>query len=411
MIARHDGDVVLVAGAVPGERVRARIERRKKRVVWAAVTDVLEPSPDRRAVEFDPACGGMAYAHIRYERQLELKSAVVLDAFRHIGRMTIPGVGAVVPSPERGYRLRARLRLAEGRPMFVREGSHALCEPGPTGQLMPETLEAVQGAVSSLSSQIAACEALVVAENVRATERVLHLETRDGEGLAAPAGGLALPDGVTGISTWVRGRLATLAGKATVSDTAGDLFGGASPVGDEPRWTRHGASFFQGNRFLTGELVRRVVAAAVGGERVVDLYAGVGLFAVALAALGAKVLAVEGDRSSAADLEANAEPWRERLRATRSAVEAILSEPLDPAPDVVVLDPPRTGLSPRALEGLLAWQARRVVYVSCDAPTLARDASRLVAGGYALTAVDAFDLFPSTPHVETVVVFERHAAG
>lgn len=411
MIARHGGDVVLVAGAVPGERVRARVERRKKRVIWAAVTDVLEPSADRRVIDFDPACGGMAYAHIQYARQLELKREVVVDAFRHVGRMTLSGIGAVAPSPERGYRLRARLRLAAGRAMFLREGSHALCDPGPTGQLMPAALEAVQDAAAALSPYAAACEALVVAENVRATERVLHVETREGAGLEAPAVGLALPHGITGMTTWVRGHLVTLAGLGTVSDTAADLFGAASPVGDTPRWTRHGASFFQGNRFLTGELVRRVLAAAGDGERIVDLYAGVGLFAVALAARGARVLAVEGDRSSAGDLAANAGPWRERLRPTRSAVEDILSEPLDPAPDVVVLDPPRTGLSARALEGLLAWRAPRVVYVSCDAATLARDASRLVAGGYALAAIDAFDLFPNTPHVETVAVFERLAAG
>jgi tRNA/tmRNA/rRNA uracil-C5-methylase (TrmA/RlmC/RlmD family) len=141
------------------------------------------------------------------------------------------------------------------------------------------------------------------------------------------------------------------------------------------------------------------------GASVGDLYAGVGLFSIALAAAGRQVVAVEGDSHAAADLAANAAPWRARLATAAVSVERAVSQPPPFALDAVVVDPPRTGMSVEALAGLLAWRVPKVVYVSCDPPTLARDAARIVAAGYGLLSVDAFDLFPNTPHVETIAVF------
>jgi tRNA/tmRNA/rRNA uracil-C5-methylase (TrmA/RlmC/RlmD family) len=190
-----------------------------------------------------------------------------------------------------------------------------------------------------------------------------------------------------------------------VSDTAAALFGADPPIDAGVTWTRNVRAFFQGNRFLTGDLVRHVLAVAPG-DRCLDLYAGVGLFAVALAARGSRVVAVEGDEFSARDLEANAEPWGDRLRTIRAAVEeAGAVDRLGAAPDVVVLDPPRTGLSPRALQRVVACRAPRIVYVSCDPPTLARDAAALAKHGFVVESARAFDLFPNTPHIEVVVSF------
>jgi len=193
---------------------------------------------------------------------------------------------------------------------------------------------------------------------------------------------------------------------ARVHDTAASLLGAEVAFDVPVAWARRATSFFQGNRYLLGALVRRVMDAAAG-ERVVDLYSGVGLFALPLAARGSRVIAVEGDPSSGADLVENALPLADRIRVLRGSVEdAVVLRDL-PAPDVVVLDPPRTGASPEALAGLLAWSAPRIVYVSCDPPTLARDSARLLAAGYRLQSIDAFDCFPNTPHVECVAVFEK----
>src|SRR6185503_11267579 len=122
---------------------------------------------------------------------------------------------------------------------------------------------------------------------------------------------------------------------------------------------------------------------------------------------GASVVAVEGDRTSGGDLSANAEPWAEQLLVVRQPVEEATSRRPGETPDSVVLDPPRTGASKEAIDGLIRWRAPRLVYVSCDPPTLARDAARLVAAGYRLASLDAFDLFPNTAHVEAVGVFTR----
>jgi 23S rRNA (uracil1939-C5)-methyltransferase len=406
MLARHEGRIVFVSGAVPGERVRARVERRRQHVVWATVTAVLEASPDRREPPADPACGGMTYAHIDYARQLRLKGEVVVDAMRRIGRITLPDPVTVAPSPERGYRLRAGFHVGSGRAVFYREGSHRPCNPAATGLLSDVTMAAVDALVAALGSRLAECASLVVAENVAGSQRVTHLEPNDGARLVDLAGRFEMPSGVTGVTTSTRGRFATIGGSPTVTDTAADLFDGDSPVGTLPAWTRRASSFFQGNRFLTGSLVRRVLALAEG-ERCADLYAGVGLFAVALAARGAQVVAVEGDRSSGADLIANAGPFRERLRVVRAPVEAVAADRPDPPPDVVIVDPPRTGVSAEALQGILAWQTPRIVYVSCDPATLARDAARLGEAGYALRSIEAFDLFPNTPHIESVAAFDR----
>jgi tRNA/tmRNA/rRNA uracil-C5-methylase (TrmA/RlmC/RlmD family) len=139
----------------------------------------------------------------------------------------------------------------------------------------------------------------------------------------------------------------------------------------------------------------------------VDLYAGVGLFAVAAAASGSRdVAAVEGDRLAAADLKRNTTTVTS-VAARYQAVETFLAvEPTRPGVTMIV-DPPRTGLSKDALKGLLHWMASKVVYVSCDVATFARDARGLIDGGYQLRELQAFDLFPNTAHVETVAVFAR----
>ena len=399
---------MLVAGAIPGERVRVRIERTSRQVAWADTVEVLEPSADRRATSGDPACGGALYSHVVYERQLQLKREVIGDAFRRVGKIDLDQSFTVAASPERGYRLRARLHVRGGRAGFFREGSHVLCEAGATGQLHIDAVPVVNLLLAAVGDRVADCDSIIVSENVTASERVVHLEPRGDARLDGLRVSLENLSGVTGVTTAVRGRTVALAGAQTVTDSAAQLFDGQSPIGALPAWTRHAASFFQANRFLLGALVRRVLSSAEG-DACVDLYSGVGLFAVALAAQGSRVIAVEGDRVSAADLSSNAAPWRERLFVTKVSVEEFVRQPLEARPDVVVLDPPRTGVSAEALAALMGWQVPRLVYVSCDPPTLARDAARITAGGYGLASIDAFDLFPNTPHVETIAVFDRQA--
>lgn len=396
MIARHEGLVVLVAGAISGERVSARIERIGKGVAYADTIAVEEPSPDRRRVDGDPLCGGCLYAHMTYARQLETKAQVTADAFHHIGRIDAPATFAVRPSPEEGYRMRARLHVRAGRFGFFREGTHDLCDPRHTRQLLPATEEVLDRFAAAFRSLgIDSVREIELSENVAADERVIYLDapaTIDARVLDH----LAATDGVSGVVT-----LSGTSGSAHVTDRL--LLRETTSV----TLRRHVLAFFQGNRYLLNDLVIHVVDQVEPGSSVVDLYAGAGLFSVSAAvARAARVTAVEGDRVAAADLVANAGAASGSVRAVHQAVEEFTRVARE-TPDAVILDPPRTGMSRDALAGAVALNAGRMIYVSCDIATLARDARRLVDAGYTIARLDAFDLFPNTPHVETVVVFTR----
>jgi 23S rRNA (uracil1939-C5)-methyltransferase len=400
MIARHEGQVVLVAGGIPGERVRARVERSTRSVAYAETTAVDEPSPDRRAWAGDVGCGGCLYAHIAYPRQLEIKAAVIADAFARIGRIGLPGHVGVLASPESGYRMRARLHVRAGRPGFFREGTHELCDPRQTNQLLPATcdvLERVGALVRSLG--LDGVRAIELAENADASARVVAVDALQTIPRRA-ASQLAAIDGLTGL---VSGAL--VMGEPYVTDTI------EIDAGPRMALRRHVLAFFQGNRFLLSRLAAHVASEVPEDGEVLDLYAGGGLFSLAVArARRARVIAVEGDRVAAADLAANAGAV-DAVTPVHEPVESYVHRDEDPwvrhQPDdrAIIVDPPRTGMSREALDGVIGLRPARVVYVSCDVATLARDARRLVDAGYAIQNLRAFDLFPNTPHVETVVAF------
>jgi 23S rRNA (uracil1939-C5)-methyltransferase len=401
MMARQDGRVVFVAGALPGERVRALIMRRSGKVAWADTREVIEASADRREPPHDPRCGGALYAHIQYGRQLQLKAEVITDAFRRIAKQTLSTDVDVVPSPETGYRLRARLHVQATRLGFLLEGSHVLCDAEATGQLVPGAFEAVGRLREALGSALGACASVTISEGVSGRERVALCELRPDADPARFAG-LPLVEGLTGIAVVARRGMFTCAGQDRIVDHARDALGTAAKL----RWTRQAASFFQGNRFLVGTLTQRVIELAAG-DHFVDLYSGVGLFALALAHRGAKGIAVEGDATSGQDLATNAEQANGGLEVRLGPVEDVMAGNAPDRLGVVVVDPPRTGLSPEVVQGLLRWEAPRIVYVSCDVPTLARDAALFIAGGYRLASLEALDMFPNTPHVECIAVFDR----
>ena len=400
MIARVEGQVVLVADAIPGERVQARVERIGKGVVYAQTLAVEERSADRRDPFPDPLCGGCLYSHIAYPRQLELKAQVIADAFKRIGHLELPAAVNVARSPEQGYRMRARFHVRGHRLGFFRENSHEVCDARTTRQLLPETADTLDHLMAAMRSLgVESVREIELSENVDATERAVFLDSGLPIGEAALAR-MADTGGLTGLgSAW------GAFGSPHVSDSL-PLAGGHITL------RRHVQAFFQGNRFLLGALASHVAAQLPEGSSVLDLYAGVGLFSIAAAAARrATVVAVEGDLFAADDLQANAAAAGGAVTALRAPVETI-GAGLSAANrrfDVVIVDPPRTGLSREALDNALQVRAPRLIYVSCDVATLARDARRIVDHGYAIARADAFDLFPNTPHVETVVVFERRA--
>jgi 23S rRNA (uracil1939-C5)-methyltransferase len=407
MLARHHGHVVLVWGAIPGERVAARVDRVGKGVAYADTIEVLAPSGDRRPVAGDWRCGGNVYAHVAYERQRTLKGEVIHDAFGRIGHLPLPEPPPVLGSPETGYRMRARLHVQHGRIGFFREGSHTLCDAGTTGQLLPETMQWITRTEERLGADgLKGIVSIELAENIPANERVCHLEVQAGVDVNALAA-ISMEPALTGLTAArvLRPGLERLSGVPTVTDVLQVTDDEATPA--TLRLRRDVRAFFQGNRFLLETLVRHVIALVPAGP-VVDLYAGVGLFGLSLSAAGSPaVMLVEGDPVSGADLEGNAEPFVDRTEVHRAAVEEWLATaPVTPVQTFVV-DPPRTGMSREAVAGIIRRRPDRVVYVSCDVATLARDVRAFVDGGYVVGGLTGFDLFPNTAHVESVAVLIR----
>jgi tRNA/tmRNA/rRNA uracil-C5-methylase (TrmA/RlmC/RlmD family) len=405
MLGRYEGRVVLVRGAIPGERVRARVNRVGRGVAYADASEVLLASPDRRDAQPDSRCGGNVFAHIAYERQRRLKGEIIRDALGRIGRVPLAAPPEVLGSPERGYRMRARLHARHGRLGFFREGTHELCDAASTGQLLPQTGAWIAAAERILArDRLTGLVGIELAENTGGDQRACHLELHAGVDPGTFAG---LAAGLAGLSAERADRpgVETLAGVPVVSDV---LYVRPGDPATALRLRRDVRAFFQGNRYLLEPLVRLVVDLVPPGP-VVDLYAGVGLFGLSLAAVGAQhVTVVEGDRASGQSLRENADPFGTRVRVEPCSVESFFSDPR-PGPvgpgATFIVDPPRTGLSKEALGGIVRHRPARIVYVSCDVATLARDTRALIDAGYELGGMTGVDLFPNTAHVETVAMF------
>jgi 23S rRNA (uracil1939-C5)-methyltransferase len=400
MLARHHGQVVLVSGAIPGERVGARVERVGKGVVFADTTEILSPSADRRTDAGDWRCGGNVFAFVAYPRQLQIKGQIIQDALARIGRVPLAAAPNVIGSPEHGYRMRARLHASNGRLGFYREGTHTLCGAGQTRQLAEATntwlAQAEQIIERHSPGGLAAME---VAENITGDQRACHLELHAGADMSAFR---SLAEGLNGLS-------------ASRADQAGvEVLSGTPVIADAVRGVhlqRDVRAFFQGNRFLVEPLVDHVAARVPPGT-VVELYAGVGLVGLSLAGSGtSSVIAVEGDPVSGLDLQANAAPFGDRVRVERRSVEQFIALVRDRKEDLTgsttIVDPPRTVMSKEAVAGVIGLHPAQIVYVSCDVATFARDTRALIDAGYELNELTGVDLFPNTAHVESVAVFAR----
>jgi 23S rRNA (uracil1939-C5)-methyltransferase len=385
--------------------------------LYADTVDVIEASPDRRPTATDWRCGGNVLAHVAYERQLRLKGEIVKDAFGRIGRVPLPSAREVIGSPEQGYRMRARLHAHDGRLGFFREGSHDLCDAAQTGQLLPETGAWIASVQNLLRNErLTGLAGMEFAESIVGDERACHLELQPGADSARFAR-LAEAAPLAGLSARRADRAGVerLAGNPWVTDV---IHGREGDTTTALRLRRDVRAFFQANRFLLERLVQHVVT-LVPAMQAVDLYAGVGLFGLSLAAAGAeRVTLVEGDAVSGADLRRNAEPFGKRVRVVRTSVEDFLRRPgsvvssvRSAEPTTFIVDPPRTGISKDALTGIVRKRPSRIVYVSCDVATLARDARVLLDAGYELDGLRSFDLFPNTAHVETIATFGERRVG
>ncbi|HEX7119654.1 MAG TPA: TRAM domain-containing protein [Longimicrobiales bacterium] len=396
-----DGRAVFVHRTAPGDRAVVRVVEEKRRWARAELLRVLRPGPDRREAPCPhyARCGGCTVEHLTYAAQLRVKREIVADALRRIGGVEAE-VPAVVASPEE-FRYRNRVsftlrRLGGGR---VVAGFHEVGRPGRVVDitqacLLPEPAVAevwgrLRAAWGDDASRLPSGRELRLTLRGTAAGAVALLV----EGGYAPGRATELLERVAGLAAvWHRPAGAAgpvlLAGRETVPEVWAD-----------EELELSGAMFLQVNRGAAARLEAHVLERAgdVAGLRVVDAYCGVGLHARRLARAGARVVGIELDAHAVREARAAAPEGAEFVA---GAVEEKLADAL-PA-ELAILNPPRTGLHPAVPEVLRARPPARLIYVSCDPATLARDLARL-APVYRTRSVRCLDLFPQTAHVETVV--------
>ncbi|HSB61328.1 MAG TPA: TRAM domain-containing protein [Vicinamibacteria bacterium] len=404
-LARHEGQVVFIPRALPGDLLRARIESARAGYAEGVALALVEGGPGRRPspCPYVPRCGGCAYQELAYSGQLALKRGILEESLLRAGAPW-SGEITVAPSPEEGWRTRASLHLAvEGGRLALglrREGTREVVDLPRCLQLserMNRAARGLKGALEGRADLWRRLKGVDLAESPSGDALVAAVDA-DLDAQAAPS--LAfLAEGAPGLSG-----LGVLTGgrHRHFLSLRGSPYVRTEVLGVPMR--AHVRSFFQGNRFLLEPLARTVVDLVPPGGPVLDLYAGVGLFALPLAARGEEVVAMELGPSAAEDAAANARQVRfGRVRVVKCDVrEGLRSWPRQ-GEERIVLDPPRTGAGPAVVAAIVERRPQAVVYVSCDPPTLGRDLAAFSRAGYRADRLVAFDLFPDTFHLETVV--------
>ncbi|MDE3132672.1 MAG: 23S rRNA (uracil(1939)-C(5))-methyltransferase RlmD [Acidobacteriota bacterium] len=429
-VARHEGYVVFVQGGIPGDTVRVEVGRAKRAYAEARVLEVVSPSPDR--IEPRAQHPGAPWQVIPYAKQLEIKAAQVDDALRRIGRLDGYTLEPIVPA-EQEWRYRNKLEYSFGKD----ESSRLIC-----GFHAPGRWEEI---VEVTDCMLASERGNQAREEVVAWCRAQGLEPYDRRSNQGFLRNLVVREGRR--SGDIQARLVTAplrsAGGAGAFDR--ESFAAAVPTADGLLWTRlesvaettaggqtellagvdrleeqlgglqlsiSGEAFFQTNT----EMAERLYALAIeyarlrGYERVYDLYCGIGTIGLLMAPRAAELWGLELVEDAISDAIANARRNEiDNARFFAGDVRLALRELVEKAgrPDVLVVDPPRAGLSQKVVRRIIEAAPKRIVYVSCNPTTLAPNAAQLVEAGYELTKVRPVDMFPQTPHIECVAQLER----
>lgn len=381
-LGRSEGKVALAPFVLPGEEVRLEVLAEKPGVTRARLLEVLRAAPERvpAPCPYFGRCGGCHYQHAPYDYQVEAKKAILADQLRRIGKIDPPSEIPAVTGEPWNYRNRSHFHI-EGREIGYMEAmSHRLCPV----ETCPISSPALNGALAVLREMLGdrRWPRFVRGVEIFTDEERVQLNVTE---TAQPVARRFFEWCAERIPGWVPGALDYAA------------------AGSSCRVSRR--SFFQVNRYLVDGLVETALEGAEG-ESALDLYAGVGLFALPLARRFGRVTAVESSQSAAADLAFNAARAGLPVQTAENDVEQYL-ETLDARPDFVLVDPPRAGMGKTVVRRLAELAPPRLAIVSCDPATLARDLAGLLAAGFRLDSMVLVDLFPQTYHLETVVRLSR----
>jgi 23S rRNA (uracil1939-C5)-methyltransferase len=422
-VARADGYVVFVQGGLPGDRVRAVVRKSKRAYAEAQALEVLEPSDDR--IDSPVEHPGAPWQELAYRRQLEVKQGQVDDALRRIGRLTGYELEEILPAVQQ-WRYRNKLEYSFGSDAGGRLicGFHA---PGRWDEIVEidDCLLASEKGNAAREAVVEGCRRqalepydrrggggllrnLIVREGRRTGQLQLRLVTGRGE-----LDRSALVDAVAPNASllWTQ----TDAEAETTQGGRTELLLGAEKLEEELAGLRLSFSseaFFQTNTEMAEQLCAVAVEYAElrGFERVYDLYCGIGTIGLLMAPRAAEVWGLELVEPAIADAIDNAraneiDNARFFVGDVRLALRELVAKA--PSPQVLVVDPPRAGLSKKVVRRIIDAAPGKIVYVSCNPTTLAPNAAQLVEAGYALRRVRPVDMFPQTPHIECVALLEK----
>ncbi len=426
-VAHIEGCAVFIPNAVAGEKVRVRVEKAQK--TWAAgkIVEILEKSPHRvnRECEVAKLCGGCDFWHMDYAEETRLKAERVKNCLNRIGGENLAEVPILAAPDCHGYRNKAQYPVAvkKGRAYagFYRAGTHDVVENARC-RILPEEIDAAKDAIIDYVNQYR----VSVYDETTGKGLLRHIYVRrgavsgqvlvclavNGEKIPRPEALVQRLGGIPGFTTLVlsvntkRGnavlgdRFLTLHGPGYIEDTLCGLNFRLSP-----------RSFYQVNHHQAQRLYQMAISQAeiTKADTVLDLYCGVGTITLAMAGAAGKVIGVEVVPQAVADARDNAVRngiTNAEFFCGDAGQAALELEKSGVRPDVVVVDPPRKGLKD-TIEALHRMSPRRIVYVSCDPATLARDVALLKERGYTLKTAAAADLFPRCAHVETVVLLSK----
>lgn len=361
---------VFVPLSVKGDKLRVEIRKLQGRTAFAKIFEIIEPAEKRiepKCIYFG-TCGGCDFQQMAYEAQLEAKVDILRDSLKRIGKIDFKDEIPIIPSPQQyNYRLRTQLHADTKKQTigFFKRQSHEVIDARSCPILVPE----LEQTLNKLRQDL-------VWEDF--SPSMLHIETASGN--------------------------------AAVSVYSEELIEPTEEIFYEfngERYFFNARSFFQGNAYLIDQLVETAVGQAEG-KTALDLYCGVGLFSLSLAKSFEKVLGVEANQMAIDFANKNAEQARlEHVEFHAQRVSDFLTENDSQVIDLVLLDPPRSGVKRSTLEKIANLKAPKITYVSCNPSTLSRDLERLRAKDYQIEKITALDLFPQTHHVETVVQLRK----
>lgn len=384
-----NGLTIFVPLTTPGDVIKARIERQKGKIAFASLIEILEPAVDRIAppCPYFGRCGGCDFQQMNYAAQLRAKVAILKDALRRLGKIDWPEEIKIVPSPaEWNYRTRVQWKDdGNGRFGYFERNSHQVIDI----ETCPILARPLQQELSRQRQNLKRSKQIEV-QAVSADEQISIRLGRESE--------------IFDENFYAANREASEMERQMPADKSGTKEICAK-VGDL-NYVFSAATFFQINQTLLSAFLKTVLSQS-SGNFALDLYCGVGLFSLPLAARFGKVIGVEGNRSSIKFACKNAESaCLTNAQFENAFVGAWLTANLQllEAPDFVLLDPPRTGAERETIENLISLKPREIVYVSCNPATLARDLRILLESQrYRIERITCFDFFPQTHHVETIV--------